>query len=570
MTERVTVFGKTAEANRESTISGSQKTGFSQSLGSPFDQIFFLQRTIGNHAVGSLFKSDVIQANPSVGKRALTQKVEQGGGVTLQRAVDPEFRVGGKFPDAAADSDSAYFDYNSSVIDTAEEAKLTTLAASTTQDYDLFGFSSEEGGDLGNQQLANARLNGVSQKLRDKGHTGRRDKHNLFNRGAGKIDYRRLRRVDILPQGTPSAEPDCSAGAVESCGTSFTDAHPLALSRVMSAYLKMEVAPIIPAEKSRIENAVAAFFGDASHYDTVKTHLRNLVTQVAAQPRTARCHNLCDSTCQQASAFMDGNTGPGAVLTLCPPFYQAGTPASNSETLVHEALHATTGLATDDLAYGSERGITFLDSATALRNTDSYVLFIQEVNNPGSVLGGGGGNRDVIDPAITGSALGDLRRVMAYLEKWVIESTAETSSLYEILVEVIGAGTWSGVSFPYYQETMTFLAPLFGLTVPTAVPRENDQVAVAGIHDRLMRMDDLLWGTDIEIKKDAGPVRFAAGPNEPLFVNDVFLSSGQNAMVYLLVNKIVEANDAISAAHKPKYVSLIENIRVHAGHAAPP
>ncbi len=499
----------------------------------------------------------------------LTHVVQQGKKGQVYRAVDPEFRVTGKYDGAAGDADSAYFDYDSSLVDSAEETKITTLAASTAQDYDLIGFSSEEGGDAGNRNMTNSRLNAVDRKFASKGHTGKRDKKNQFARGTNKLDYRRLRRVDMLATGTPSSEPDCSAGPVESCGTAFTDAHPRAVSQVIRAYMSMQTAPFIPGEKARVENAVAAMFGDASHYDTIKTHLLNLLIQVTDQPSTVSCHNSCDSTCANASAYMDGTTGPGAVLTLCPPFYSRSRPGPNAETLVHEALHATTGLQTDDLAYGSERGITFLDSATALKNTDSYVLFIQEINNPGSVLGGGGGNRDVIDPAITGTELADLRRVMAYLEKWVIESTAETSSLYDILVEVIGAGTWSGVSFPFYQDTMSFLAPLFGLTVPTAVPDENDQNSVAGIYDRLMRMDNLLWGTNIEIKKDPGPVRFTAGPTEPLLVNDAFLTSGQNSMVYLLLNKIVEANTAISSGHKPKYVALIEEVRKHSGHSAP-
>jgi large subunit ribosomal protein L31 len=525
------------------------------------------------HGSDIYFNSGKYDAKSAEGQKLLghelTHTVQQRKTADIQTAVDPEFRVEGKFPGASGDNDSVYFDYNSSVVDSDEETKLNTLAANTTQDYDLIGFSSEEGGDIGNRRLTNNRIAAVDGLLAAKGHTGRRDKKNQFSRGAGKLNYQRLRRVDILATGTPSAEPDCRVSPVVSCGTTFTDAYPLALAQVNQAFIKMIMAPHIPGEKVRIENAVAAMFGDVAYYDIIRNHLGNLLLQISDQPNTVSCHNSCDRTCEQASAYMDDNTGPGAKLTLCSPFYTRNVPGRNAETLIHEALHATTGLATQDLAYGSERGITFLDSATALRNTDSYVLFIKEVNHPGSVLGGGGGSRDVIDPTITGPELGDLRRVMAYLEKWVIESTAETSSLYDILAEVIGAGTWTGVSYPYYQATMSFLAPLFGLTVPAIVPVKNDQVAVAGIYHRLMRMDNLLWGTNIEIKKDPGAVKFAPGPDEPLLVNDAFLTSGQNAMVYTLLNKIVEANTAISTAHKPKYVTLIEEIRNHAGHATP-
>jgi len=526
------------------------------------------------HGQDIFFNEGKYNTNTSGGKHLLahelTHVVQQKGSDTIQRAIDPELRVTGKYEGAAGDNDSVYFDYDSSAIDPAEESKITTLAAHTSRNYDMVGFSSEEGSDTGNQHRTNSRLNTVDRKFSQKGHTGNRDKKNQFRRGTNKLDYRRLRRVDIIPQGVPSSEPDCSASPTASCGTSFTDAYPLAILQVSLAYSAMNIAPLVPSMKARVDNAVAAMFGDASHYNTVKGHLGNLLGQIGDQPSTVRCHNSCDSSCQQADAYMDGTTGAGAVLTLCSPFYSSSRPGGNSETLIHEALHATPGLQTQDLAYGSERGITFLDSATALRNTDSYVRFIQELNNPGSVLGGGGGNRDVIDAAITGSELADMRRVMAYLEKWVIESTAEVSSLYDIIVEVIRNGTWAGVSFPYYQTTMSFLAPLFGLTVPTSVPTEIDQVSVAGIYDRLMRMDNLLWGTNIEIMKDPGPVHFASGPSQPLKVNDAFLTSGQHAMVYLLINKLVAANTAIGSGHKAKYVALIEAIRNHAGHSAPP
>lgn len=500
----------------------------------------------------------------------LTHTIQQNGKNTISRATDPEFRIAGKYAGAAGDLDSIYFDYSSSAIDVDEDAKITTLASSVSQDYDLIGFSSEEGGDSGNRNLANVRMNNVFNSFSAKGHTGTKNKKNEFHRGDNKIDYRRLRRVDVMHAGVPPTESDCLSGPVVSCGTAFTEAHPVAFTHALSAYILMIMAPIL-GEQSRVENAVAAFFGDVVHYDVVKGHLGNLLSQIADQPNTVSCHDdSCDRVCQQADAYMDGNTGPGAVLTLCSSFYTNPNVADNAETLIHEALHATTGLATDDLAYETERGITFLDSATALKNTDSYVLFIKELLTPGSVLGGGRGNRDVIDAAITGTELSDLRRVMAYLEKWVIESTAETSSLYDAIVEAIGAGTWSGVSFSYYEDTMSFLAPLFGLSVPSAVPRENDQVAVAGIYDRLLRMDELLWDENIEIKKDPGPVRFTSGPTEPLFVNDAFLASGQNAMVYSLLHQIVQATTSISGSHKAKYVDLIEQIRVHAGHSAPP
>ncbi len=67
MSERAKVTAKTPEAKRENSDSHTKKTNFSQSKNSPIDQILFLQRTVGNHAVERLLKSGVIQAKLTIG-----------------------------------------------------------------------------------------------------------------------------------------------------------------------------------------------------------------------------------------------------------------------------------------------------------------------------------------------------------------------------------------------------------------------------------------------------------------------------------------------------------------------
>jgi hypothetical protein len=68
MSERVQVATKKSEANRETKASKMQKTVPSQSISSPVDQILFLQRTIGNQAVGKLLKSGAFQAKLRIGQ----------------------------------------------------------------------------------------------------------------------------------------------------------------------------------------------------------------------------------------------------------------------------------------------------------------------------------------------------------------------------------------------------------------------------------------------------------------------------------------------------------------------
>ncbi len=68
MSGRLKLSAKTPEAKRENSTSRTQKTGYSQSLSSPIDQILHLQKTIGNQAVQRLFKSGTLQAKLRIGK----------------------------------------------------------------------------------------------------------------------------------------------------------------------------------------------------------------------------------------------------------------------------------------------------------------------------------------------------------------------------------------------------------------------------------------------------------------------------------------------------------------------
>jgi hypothetical protein len=68
MAERVQLSVKKPEAKRENKASQTQKKGTSQSISSPVEQILFLQRTIGNQAVGKLIKSRALQAKLRIGQ----------------------------------------------------------------------------------------------------------------------------------------------------------------------------------------------------------------------------------------------------------------------------------------------------------------------------------------------------------------------------------------------------------------------------------------------------------------------------------------------------------------------
>ncbi|CAG0953893.1 hypothetical protein METP3_00373 [Methanosarcinales archaeon] len=65
---RAAAKNKKPEAKRENKVSKMQKTGPSQSISTPAEQILYLQRTIGNQAVGRLIKSGALQAKLMIGQ----------------------------------------------------------------------------------------------------------------------------------------------------------------------------------------------------------------------------------------------------------------------------------------------------------------------------------------------------------------------------------------------------------------------------------------------------------------------------------------------------------------------
>jgi hypothetical protein len=244
----------------------------------------------------------------------------------------------------------------------------------------------------------------------------------------------------------------------------------------------------------------------------VKTNLESLKIHISAQMTPVgtkaagvpghRCANACDSLCGPGYVAYNSRRDAAALMTLCDSsdvsFMKETDLDERAGTLIHEGLHGITltfppivpagpPTGTEDLAYQGQRLIKFLDPATALKNTDSYVLFVRQANGQAVSVG-----PTTPDPS-TGMAMSvtertDVDRAVAWLEGWLIWAEQETSALYNTIHETIGAPAWTNT---YYQATMASLAPLFTLTIPPALPTLDDQLAVAAIHDRIRKMSDL-------------------------------------------------------------------------------
>ena len=378
-------------------------------------------------------------------------------GPLLQRVGD--FEITGKYARAALVPGTIYFDLNSAALDAAEQAKAVTLAAPPGRALTLNGFASEEGDPAANAAMISQRIDAVASALTAAGHTGAVTKVPKPAAGTGRIDYRRMRSVEVVQTGGVSTVPDCLAGPVIPCGpppNPFTTAQTEATGLLDDA-----IAALTGVRTPATDGLLTQFFGGPANAAAVRTQLAALKAHVGSMSAAGahRCHNLCDPLCESSVAHNVG-TGPGAIMTLCPKFMAEPDLAKRAGTLIHEGAHGTVGLAAKDFAYAHERLITFLPPAEALRNSDSYVLFVRLLRAPGS-MNVGPATPDTL-AGMTAPEEAQAREAVAWLEKWMTWSYQEIATLHGKINASRTAGAWSHA---YYEATMAFVAPRFGLTV---------------------------------------------------------------------------------------------------------
>jgi outer membrane protein OmpA-like peptidoglycan-associated protein len=481
-------------------------------------------------------------------------------GPILQRVGD--FEITGKFERAASLPGTIYFDLNSSALDAAEQAKTVALAAPPARALTLNGFASEEGDPAANTTMINRRIDAVAAALSAAGHTGAVTKVPKPGAGVGRIDYRRMRSVEVVPAGGASTVPDCSAGPTIPCGpapNAFTTGQAHAIGLLNDA-----ITATTGARTPATDALLTQFFGGPASAAAVNAKLVALKAHVTHMSAVGahRCHNLCDGACLSSVAYNVG-TGPGAVMTLCPLFMADPDVSSRAGTLIHEGAHGTAGLATEDFAYAHERLITFLSPADALRNSDSYVLFVRLLRSPGS-MNVGPAAPDTL-AGMTAPEETQAHEAVAWFEKWMTWSYQEIASLHATINESRTAGSWTN---GYYEATMAFVAPRFGLTAPPAAPTMDDQVKAAAIHDRLRAMREVMRNRPITVTKGATDL-WAPGPGSSVTVSAAFFGLSAQGRLDRLIALIVSATPGISGGREAQYRALPDLIRTHQGGGGP-
>jgi hypothetical protein len=514
-----------------------------------------------------------------------------------------EFQITGLPDDTGSmpNRSKIYFDRNSSTLAPSEDSKLNLIASTNAANaIDLHAYKSE---DETTANLVDQRKSIVDTQLGVKGHTATRNPFLHPDAGIGDIDYRHKRLVEIrLAGGTPStsncADPMTGArlSPYVACtpASQFSTAQAKARQMLTNAITVLS-GPLSPAARA----ALTRFFGaTAATMPTIKATVRQNLTllrshvmvqmnPVSTPPATPSgapgpghiCANDCNSTCAGTIAYNNGRDA-AATMTLCPSFITDPNVTSRGETLIHEGLHGITLTGVTDAAgnptnaqdftYEWQRLINHLDTNTALKNNDSYVLFIRQMLTPGTPVEAGqpAGSRDTMTGFVANSTEEqDTKVTIAWLEGWLEKADQDVSSTYSTIVESIPAHSWTN---GYYERVMGYMAPRFGMTAPPSIPTILEQQQVAGISDRYQKLRNTVSEQLTITRSPMGTTSWSAGPGVSLTVGaDFFAAPSRRAKLDLLLRVLVEAHPGIPAAHRTHYIALVNELRTLGGRGSP-
>jgi hypothetical protein len=504
---------------------------------------------------------EAAEAGPAVARSVLPP------GAPVQR-VAADFAIRGKFRRAAAHPGTVFFDLGEITPDAAERAKLTALAVPAARPLTLRGTASEEGRAGVNTALVDQRIDAVSTVLAANGHAGPRTPEPLPAAGAGNIDYRRARSVEVRPTGGASTAPDCSAGsAPNDCGpmpnpfsTGLTRAH------AMIAAARGALSGPPDAATSALLTQLFGGVGAAGAVDANLALIDAQLTHMVPFAPTSghRCVNSCDPSCGGGATAYNTGTGAAAQMTLCPVFLTDPSLDRRAGVLFHEATHATPGLETGDQSYVWQRLITQLPAALALQNADSYTAFVRLIASPGSIT---------LGPAVPDTHAGmspaeqaQVDRAVAWVQQWVVGTSSELSATYGVAQESIAAGSWTN---GYYKDAMAFIAPAFGLRSPPALPTRTDCIGLAGIHDRYEELVRAV-SRPLALAKAPGPrATWSPGPGTAASFGASFFALSPRNQVVALLRALIAALPTISSAKRASYLAVVNAVETHQGLGSP-
>ena len=541
--------------------------------------VMALQRSAGNRAVIGLLGTgltpgtSVQRCGPTpcdCGPEERAEKEAQTPGAqpVAQRKTSPDWAIKGKFPGASTLPDTLFFDKDERAPDATEAAKIGPLATPPTRPLIIKGTASEEGDTGLNAKLVDTRIKAVSEALGKAGHSGPRTIEAKPLAGAGNIDYRRARAVEVRVAGTTSATADCSLGPQPNDGGPAPNPFTTALTRAHEMIAKAKTALGTPDAATL--DLLVKLFGSAGVASTVASNLGLIDVQLNQMvpfngSSGHRVVNNCDASCGGGASAYNNGDGPGALMTLCPDFMATPSLDLRAAMLIHEGSHGTPGLNTNDQAYVWQRLITQLPPTLALANADSYTAFARLAAAPGSI-DLGPTTKDIHAGGMTPDEEKAADRSLAWVEQWLVGTTSEISSLYGVAHASQAKKAWTNT---YYQATMDLVAKRLGLTAPPKIPKQTDKVALAGINDRYQTLADAIGG-QVTLEKVPGKAStWPAGPAAKVSLGSDFFKLGAKEQAALMLTKLVAALSTISKARRAGYVNLVHDVVKHGDFGTP-
>jgi len=406
-----------------------------------------------------------------------------------------------------------------------------------------------------------------------------------------KSDFVHSRSVDVVIGSAAPTTVDCAA--TNSSGnpvnpprqpcptmdpptwTAFQSVHALAKDAMADA-----VAAVAGSPSADDAAKIDKFFGghDAATLAKLQTNLGALNTHVINLPAETDCGGACDKICKSAEGVIAYNNAQPAAshTTVCvPTFKEHNSDNDRARNLIHETAHGTLPLGgapntgTQDVAYRHERMLLQIPPADRLRNSDSYALFAMFVHeakatgNPNAVPQG------ISTPAndkLNGFAPTDpetpaLNLALAKLEKRLAWVTTEVGQLNGQIVDIRAGGlTWA---HSWANGLMTEASKHFPLTPPPATPTLTDQIRVAGMEDRYLRMSAASKHDLTVTRAAAGAVTWAPPAASSPFLAAPALSIGPEFFrappedqISLLLEPLARNTRDVEPAFAPAYVSL--------------
>jgi len=538
--------------------------------------------TVGRDIV---FNSAGFAPHTEMGRRLLahelTHVVQQNGTPSaVQRAVQPGLEVTGRATGlGGAGSHSVFFERNGTSLNTDGELAVLLAGggAQNKDDLDLHGYVSEDEASppAAGKTLADNRIKAVDTELNSVGHSGKRNADPKPDVGDGRIDYRSVRAVEIAPAGSTPTAPDCKTTAADGpCSAAaekgYTDTRTMADGFIDKARRLLTSGTDSDTDALRDE-----FFGGgggkgsgAKVTGVIDANLGKIKAQMAtnANSKQHRCGTICDSVCSVAIAY-NQDVGKSSMLTLCPVFVSADA-HERTRNLIHETAHGTDGVGlggkvhgTKDLAYRHERRLPLLTPDQALRNSDSYSLFVMLSADPVFTR-----PKRPADKITVATGKGDVEESLALLGDWAKWSEQETNSTYSTIAESRAKKKWSK---PYYEETMKLIAAQFGLTTPPALPSDDDRFTIAGIVDRYETIRNVVRkGLNVQRDPATKTTIWSKGPGNSITLGDDFFAlTTATERTRLLMHALVDQISEIAPAHRDKFVDLAEQL--NARHPLP-